>query len=226
MHILDETCSFNRIYKLNSSITIDDTTVEDIRKNLTLKLGTYLQDRKFDFEVISPIPNTGKLYTPTLSTYLGLDHVALFEKVQTLRTLRLDASERRQYYEAHLAAVEENIIKYRNSHVLFVDEALLSGITLRAVTRLCREYGLTNYSFLFMSPPNYLSCPFKHIKPKNRIISMEDLGRHGLNTMVENLQNEFKARNIIFTPFELFKEELGGKNVCSLCFYNPQNTCV
>lgn len=220
MHIADENCAFNRIYKLNNSISTGEQTIEQIRFDLSSAFGNCLKQLDLDIDVISPIPNTGRLYSDNLASILGKKSTEIFEKARRVRTLPLDTAKRQEYYDNNLDIIQENLNQYKHSHVLFVDEALLSGLTLTAVANLCKKNGLKNYSFALMSPPNFLACPFSHINPKARALPFQQIQLLGAKKSVLELRELLGAKHLIFTPFDVFKTAVGGKNVCTLCFLN------
>jgi len=216
VRILDEYCAFNRIYKLDGGLSVGRHKVKDVRAALSEEMARYISSLSLSYGAISPVPNTGGLYTHVLSELLGMPEIKIFEKETVERTLGAQVAEREGYYKKYLRCIESN--KCVDKKVLFVDEALLSGLTVQLISKACKENGIDNYSFAFMSPVNHLSCPFGHIVNTSRIFPYLNNGSY--EERIENFRKIVGAQEIIFLPYESFAMKVGGDSVCKLCFHN------
>ncbi len=219
MFVNDNSCSFNIIYKFNNNIALKDTSVKDVRKTLSMNLVEHIKQIGKTFDIVSPIPNTGKFYTKEIARRLEVKEVPLIEKDKQLRTLCYDTEERVQYYEGNLKLRQSQVEEYRDANILFVDEALISGITLQAIAKKCLMNGITNFSFAFISPINFLYCPFGYIAQKEHMFALNKVAKEGFHKVYDEYKTKLKANDLIFMPYKLFKKAVGNEYVCSLCFH-------
>lgn len=217
--MLDNKCSFNQIYKFGEKHVINGISIEEIRRGLSLGMAEYLLASSKTFDCISAIPNTGYFYAQQLAEAMDCRFVRIFEKKLFKRTLGTTATKRISTYDSLLMTLDA---VDKAAHTLFVDEALLSGLTVQVIADACQEIGLKHYSFMFMSPITLCHCPWGHIKHTDRWF--EKLNDKPTQAEVENLRhmliNATQAQEIIHCPPELFFNVIDSTANCSLCFYD------
>jgi glutamine phosphoribosylpyrophosphate amidotransferase len=216
MRIFDEYCAFNRIYKLDGALNVGKHKVEDVRQRLSESMAQHISLLGLSYDAVSPVPNTGGLYTHSISELLGMPEYKIFEKDTVERTLGGDALEREGYYQKHLKYIYSDVDI--DKKILFIDEALLSGLTVELIAKACKANGIANYSFAFMSPVNHLSCPFGHISNTSRVFSYLNDGTY--SDQIEVFRKKVGAQEIIFLPYSSFATRVGGDSVCKLCFHD------
>jgi len=217
--MIDNKCSFNHIYKFDADHVIDGVSVKDIRCRLGKRVASFLQASGTKFDIISAIPNTGYFYAEEIAESLGIEFRRIFEKISGKRTLGQTEAKRILDYQTLLIASDK---VPHNSHVLFIDEALLSGVTVRIIANACKQLGIHNYSFAFMSPVTYGQCPWDHIKNTHRqFASLTDTASGETRMiLIEKFKKEIGAQSVFFCPEALFYEVIDDSKTCTLCFYD------
>lgn len=217
--MLDNKCAFNQIYKFDGDHVINGISIREIRRELSLRMAAHLSAQGKSYECISAIPNTGYYYAEWLAEALDCKFARIFEKKQFKRTLGSTAKKRISTYDTLLMSLD-SIDK--TAHTLFVDEALLSGLTVQIIANACQEIGLMHYSFAFMSPITFCHCPWEHIKHTYRWF--ESLNGEPNAANVESLRlklmDSVQAQDIIHCPPEVFFGVIDSSTNCSLCFYD------
>lgn len=216
--MLDNKCAFNQIYKFGEKHIIDGVSIQEIRRGLSLGMADYLRAREKPYDCISAIPNTGYFYAQQLAEAMGRPFARIFEKKLFKRTLGATATKRVSTYDSLLMTLDA---VDKAAHTLFVDEALLSGLTVQIIANACQEIGLKRYSFAFMSPITLCHCPWGHIKHTDRWF--DGLNGKPSQAEVENLRRKLidvtQAQEIIHCPPEVFFDVIDSTANCSLCFY-------
>jgi glutamine phosphoribosylpyrophosphate amidotransferase len=220
--ISDEKCAFNLIYKLDIAHVVDGRSVASVRTRLASDLAAQLSASGEQFDVVSAIPNTGIFYAREVAEILGLPYVGIFEKKIAKKTLGNHASTRYQIYEDILKRVGKVA---SNSKVLFVDEALLSGTTVKIISKSCRDNGIRNISFAFASPPAFRQCPWGHIKNTDRYFSGLQYSelKDDMERLVDELKAELAVYRIFFLSADSFFERINQRSTCALCFWDDRD---
>lgn len=217
--MIDNKCVFNQIYKFGEKHVIDGISIQEIRSGLSIGMAGHLLANSKSYDCISAIPNTGYFYAQQLAEAMDCRFARIFEKKLFKRTLGSTATKRVSTYDSLLMTLDA---VDKDAHTLFVDEALLSGLTVQIIANACQEIGLKRYSFAFMSPITLCHCPWGHIKHTDRWF--EGLNGKPTLTEVENLRRKLidvtQAQEIIHCPPEVFFEVINSTANCSLCFYD------
>lgn len=217
--MLDNKCSFNQIYKFDGEHVIDGVSIREVRRGLSRGLAEYLSQLGKSYDCISAIPNTGYFYAECLAEALGCKFSRIFEKKLFKRTLGSAVKKRLSTYDSLLMSLDK---VDKTAHTLFVDEALLSGLTVQIIANACQEIGLKRYSFAFMSPIAMCHCPWGHIKNTDRWF--EGLNVEPTQANIETrrlaLIDTTQAQDIIHCPPHVFFSVIDSTTNCSLCFYD------
>jgi glutamine phosphoribosylpyrophosphate amidotransferase len=221
--MLDNKCAFNQIYKFDSEHVIDGVSIRELRRGLSRNMAGYLHSTGKSYDCISAIPNTGYFYAQGVAEALGCRFARIFEKKLFKRTLGTSAKKRLSTYDSLLMSIDA---VDKNAHTLFVDEALLSGLTVQIIANACQEIGLKRYSFAFMSPITLCHCPWGHIKHTDRWF--ESLNGDPTPAKVESLRRRLidatQAQDIVHCPPEAFFAVIDSATNCSLCFFDGIST--
>jgi glutamine phosphoribosylpyrophosphate amidotransferase len=215
--MIETKCAFNQIYKLDGDHFLHGERIRDVRRKLAYQMAGYIARLGLGFDYISGIPNTGYLYYNDLALALRCPSIRIFEKQVSERTLGSHLVKREAFYEANLVA-EQNVDL--NAHVLFVDEALLSGLTVVAIAEACRRVGIRKYSFAFMSPAITCYCPWEHIKHAGRYYEPINSNPSACTrrSLMSELQDRTGAQSILHCPAKRFGDVIDLEKSCTLCF--------
>ena len=215
----DNKCVFNQIYKFDGDHEIEGVLIGEIRRELSFRMADYLRTSGKSYDCVSAIPNTGYFYAQHMADAMNCRFDRIFEKKSFKRTLGSTAKKRIASYDTLLMSLDDID---KSAHTLFVDEALLSGLTVQIIADACQEIGLKRYSFAFMSPITMGQCPWGHIKHADRWF--EGLNGSPSLSHVETLRKELinitKAQDIIHCSPEVFFGVIDSSTTCSLCFYD------
>lgn len=218
--ITDEKCAFNIIYKFDRHYTVNGTQICDIRDSISFHIAENIKELGVDYDIISPIPNTGFYYAESVAKYLDCEYKVIFEKKSACRTLGKFREDRVREYKnllMHVDAVPTD------ARVLFIDEAMLSGLTVDVISNACIENNIKNYSFAFASPVIHCHCPWGHIKNTNRYFSeltrMDYLIQGGYEKTLKKLKNQTHTENLLFMPISRFVSAIDPSEICNLCFF-------
>jgi glutamine phosphoribosylpyrophosphate amidotransferase len=207
-------CAFNIIYTIDGSHSIDDELVSFIRKKIALAFSKKIIEDGINYDYVVPIPNTGKLYSRYIAKFIRAKHLNIFKKISDKRTLGLDGKSRNEFYNTGLQII--NSVP-KNSKVLFIDEALISGLTTLKIAHEAHKIGLKSYSFGYMSPPINGFCPWGNIKNTDRYFD-GIRNSSSINIMIEKIRKKSGANSIKFITNLDFLGAISGERTCSLCF--------
>lgn len=214
MVIDKDRCAFNIIYTIDGSHSIDSELVSFIRKKIALAFSKKIIEDGVNYDYVVPIPNTGKLYSRYIAKFIRAKHLNVFKKISDKRTLGLDGKSRNEFYNTGLQVI---ISVPKNSKVLFIDEALISGLTTLKIAHEAKKLGLKSYSFGYMSPPINGFCPWGNIKNTDRYFDgLSD--DNSINIMIEKIRKKSGANSIKFIANLDFLGAISGERTCSLCF--------
>jgi glutamine phosphoribosylpyrophosphate amidotransferase len=216
--MLDNKCAFNQIYKFDGDHVIGGVSIRELRRGLSRSMAEYLLASGKSYDCVSAIPNTGFFYAECVAEILGCRFARIFEKKIVQRTLGSNAKKRLSAYDSLLMSLDK---VDKSAHTLFVDEALLSGLTVKVIANACQEIGIMRYSFAFMSPITLCHCPWGHIKHTDRWF--ESINGTPRASNVESLKRKLiditQAQDIIYCPPEVFFQVIDSSSNCSLCFF-------
>jgi glutamine phosphoribosylpyrophosphate amidotransferase len=214
MLILDkDRCAFNIIYTIDGSHSIDSEFVSVIRKKIALHFAVKIMEKNESYDYVVPIPNTGKLYSRYIAKFIKARHLNIFKKVTNKRTLGLDDELRSQFYNLELDVINS---PPKDSRILFVDEALISGLTTLKIGAQAKKMGIKSYAFGYMSPPINGYCPWGNIKNTDRYF--DSICEKGLiENKIEELRLKVGAESIHFMDTSEFLNPLNRDKTCILC---------
>lgn len=214
MNITPNQCSFNIIYSFDADHDINGIPVSLFRRELAKCLAKQIQLSGKTYDHIIPIPNTGIFYGKWLAKFLGVNYLNPFKKRKKTRTLSLTRPERTDFYSRFL---EDNGIAENIDRVLFVDEALISGTTLFAISSWAQKKSIKNFSFAVASPPMINYCPDRIIKDEERALepSLSDIA---LTKRVNDFTLKLQCDDLFFVSSEEFNSIMTSNERCTLCF--------
>lgn len=217
--MLEDKCAFNHIYKFDADHIIGGVSIRDVRINLANGVADYLKKNNKHYDFVSAIPNTGYYYAEQVANKLDTKFVRIFEKKIYKRTLGSNRDKRVSIYDSILMSVSKAELE---GHILFIDEALLSGLSVQVIADACREIGIKKYSFAFMSPITFCQCPWGHIKNTSRWFDSLNLQLPDIDAIDINkhLLDKTNSQEIIHCPPDVFCNAVDCSMHCTLCFYD------
>lgn len=208
-------CSFNIIYTFDPDHEIDGKLVRSYRSDLAEILANkILKSTMHKYDYIVPIPMTGIFYAEKLARIMGIPMVEIFDRDKQTRTLSLTSVDRHEFYEKYFSKFK---MELENKRILIVDEALISGTTIKLLSNWLKRFPLLKYSFAFVSPPMSGYCPNRNIKENERIAKVTNLGEIDMNALNEFI-GQTGADTMYFNSAEDFNKLLFSNSRCSHCF--------
>lgn len=206
----EEDCSINLIYKLSEDTRIGNETIFDIRYKLGEELAKKaLSDLKaLDFDMICPVPNTGKTYARGFADAVGISYAEAVIKLERTRTLHINDSKKRRSIIKSVIDIPENEIEGRK--ICLIDEAIFTGMTLKIVCEALRGRGVANISVLIPTPMCIGKCRYNNFREKNML-----LGTMNINEACSFLG----ADRLIFQSKRAFEQIIKNSRMsCTDCF--------
>ena len=199
-------CALELIYTARPDSRIDGVEVAAVRAELAKRLA-----RKIDADpdAVVGVPETGSYYAAHIAAALGRPYLPAFVATARGRSALLDELRERQAVVQLKANVTESAV--RGKRVLLVDDSMISGTTLKLITRLLREKGgALEVHAALAAPPLRRRCPHGvKMPPESHMIANW--------VRPEDLKDVLEVDSLTYlTPDEL-EEAVKHKRVCTLC---------
>ena len=208
-------CAFELVYRARPDSHIFGTNIAEFR----IKVGKALAKKEdIDADIIVPVPESG-IFSAT-----GYSHQSniplVFALIRDYNMGRFffesDQIKRNALIKRKLKVVKELI---KDKKIIVVDEAIVTGTTLKVVVGMLKESGAKEVHIRIPSPVHKSPCDKGILSPKkdllfNRLIkeNKED------NKYIEEIfKNYFQADSLKFLDKESFMEVLGSENICTEC---------
>lgn len=196
-------CIFDIIYTYDNRIKVSNTTTGNIRNEFCKKIAEKIPvDHNFD--IVAPIPETGKLYSKEIARLTNIPHLEILTKNTHQRTTLLSQSERFKINANHFE-VESDLIQ--NKDILLVDETIVTGQTLWLVRRLLLKEGARSVSCALIMPPVKWLCPFGKRKKKEIFYNINS-----------NMRPKYNF-DLIYPDEKSAKEIITKYRFCDLCHF-------
>lgn len=206
----EEYCSINLIYKLSEDVKIEDKSVYDIRYKLGEELSKkYLYNyHKADFDMICPVPNTGRTYARGFADAVGIPYEEAIVKLDRIRTLHIDDSDKRKNIINRIIDISGSAIFGKK--ICLIDEAIFTGTTLEIICKALRSKGAENITILIPTPPCIGGCRYNIFGEKHMLCEK----------MNENEVCRFlSADRLMFQSYKTFKNVIScAGHSCTGCF--------
>lgn len=203
-------CVFRYLYCEKPESDIGSINVGDFRYELGFWLGNNLpRDLLVEIDCVVPIPNTGIPYAKGLAEAIGVPFCDALKKNTKKRCLCFEKSDLRKQFLNETIWIEDTLIK--GKRLLLVDEAILTGTTMKSVCSRLHEVGVTSIRVCVPSPVSNCRCQHGVMGQLNSLYA---------NTSVDEFASALGAEGITHISQELFHIFLRekGLNVCTECF--------
>ncbi|MEJ5307411.1 MAG: amidophosphoribosyltransferase [candidate division WOR-3 bacterium] len=205
-------CIFEWVYFARPDSIIDGIDVYNARYRLGEKLAEVLYDRRKDFDVVIPVPDTSRTAALALATKLNLPYrEGLIKNRYVGRTFIMPGQKKR------IDAVREKLhpikIELQNKRVLLVDDSIVRGNTSKSIVKLVREAKAKEVHFAVYSPPLKFPCYFGiDIQKTDEFIANK--------TSFDKIASEIGADSLTYLPLEKLIEGVGinRTDFCTSCF--------
>ncbi|HAF07733.1 MAG: amidophosphoribosyltransferase [bacterium] len=205
-------CIFEWIYFARPDSIIDGIDVYNARYRLGEKLAEVLKDRRKEFDVVIPVPDTSRTAALALSTKLELPYrEGLIKNRYIGRTFIMPGQKKR------IDAVREKLhpikIELKDKRVLLIDDSIVRGNTSKSIVKLVREAGAKEVHFAVYSSPLKFPCYFGiDIQKTDEFIANK--------TDFEKIATEIGADSLTYLPLEKMIEGVGVRrnDFCTSCF--------
>lgn len=203
-------CAFQVVYNSAKKTDISPHKSSKIRKQLCLSLISKIRHDR-DFDIVAPIPNTGRLYSKIIAEYLEIPHIEVFKKKQDHRTTGLKNNQRLSLNRKLFLL---NSLNLKGKKVLIVDEAYATGQTAKIISQIALSNGAQSISFAFAAPPIVSVCPFDKV-------FRDYLYPYQLESEAERLEEikaYLQAESVEFVSKNEFYKIFSDQKTCFKCF--------
>lgn len=146
-------CVFEYVYLARPDSTLDGISVYTAR----LKMGERIADKirqnydLTDFDVIVPVPDSGRHAALSVATTLDIPYREGFVKNRYVgRTFIMPGQEvRRKSIRQKLSVIRD---EFNGKHVLLVDDSIVRGNTSKEIIKMAREAGATKVTIVSAAP--------------------------------------------------------------------------
>lgn len=144
-------CIFEWVYFARPDSIIDKIDVYNARYRLGEQLAEELKERKNDFDVIIPVPDTARTAALACATKLNLPYrEGLIKNRYIGRTFIMPGQKKR------MDAIREKLhpirIELEGRRVLLIDDSIVRGNTSKSIVKLVRDAGAEEVHFAVYSP--------------------------------------------------------------------------
>jgi len=149
-------CALELVYTARPDSRIDGVEVAAARAEVA---GRIAEKIKTDVDVVTGVPETGSYYAAHIAAALKKPYIPAFVATTRGRSALLDEVRERMAVIQLKANVVESAVRGRR--VLLVDDSIISGITLKLITKLLREKGgAVEVHAAVAAPPLRRRCPY------------------------------------------------------------------
>jgi amidophosphoribosyltransferase len=211
-------CVFEYIYFMRGDSVVDNTIVNDFRKQLGQKIVKQLLDKPesesdLNFSIgkswidkkaiICGVPKSGIIYGESISDELGLEYQQFIKRRNNygLRTFILENDEKRIASCKEKYEIDGNIIK--NKVIIVVDDSIVRGNTIKYLIKYLRQHQPKEIHLISGCPPIKYPCHYGvdfpdieeliankiPIKELSNKLGVESLHYLDLNNLVEVSNN-------------------------------------
>tara|TARA_B100000749_G_scaffold280887_1_gene279846 strand:- start:78117 stop:79574 length:1458 start_codon:yes stop_codon:yes gene_type:complete len=206
-------CAFKMIYSLRPDMLIADQNANDFR----IKAGHKISEESpvpEDIDFVVPIPESG-IYSATgvaagsgKPIYFGIIRDYFTEKTLYSATLQ----NRYENLKRKLIPVREIL---EGKKIVLVDEAVLSGSTLKVVVSMLKDVGVREIHIRIPSPPMVNECSAK-VLPNLKLAGKNMTNQKALE---DQLQSDFNVDSFAFLSTKAFISIASSKEkMCFDCF--------
>ncbi|ELZ51167.1 dTDP-4-dehydrorhamnose reductase [Halorubrum distributum JCM 9100] len=210
-----EYCSFRPIYRMDIAEEFQGQSSGEIRKRLGAVLA---REDDIEPDVVVPIPKSGIYPAIGYAEEIGSPlEFALSKQQLRKRTLYDESIDRINVLEEKMRAIKSLI---ENKTVAVVDEAVLSGKTLRTVIPILGA--ASKIHVRISSPPVTQTCP-AYMHPENSNIFVDDLDIDSESNDIESaIAAELNVSSVKYVDRDSYLLEMGveGDDICSFCFHS------
>ena len=203
-------CVFRYLYCEKPESEIGSINVGHFRYELGFLLGKNLPRDLFDeVDYVVPIPNTGILYAKGLAEAIGVPFCAALKKGTEKRCLCFEKADLREQFLNDMIQIEDTAI--RGKRLLLVDEAILTGTTMKSVCSRLHQAGAAGIRVCVPSPVSNCRCQRGVMGQLNSLYA---------NTSVAEFASALGVEGITHISQDLFHRFLRekGLDVCTECF--------
>jgi dTDP-4-dehydrorhamnose reductase/adenine/guanine phosphoribosyltransferase-like PRPP-binding protein len=207
-------CTFRPIYIQDLTDSFGDASSSAIRQRLG---ATHAERDNVDADAVVPIPQSGIYPASGYANGATLPlKFALSKQNLRHRTLYDTGIERGSIMDDAMRAIPEMIA---DKSIVVVDEALLSGTTVRSVIPKLRD--ASEIHLRISSPPVVRHCP-AGIHPESTNLMIEDLDGlddADLSAIEDRLADELEITSVRFVPTDVYNEIVRKPDgSCTHCF--------
>ena len=206
-------CSVNYLYRKAPEAAFGLSTVATLRHELGYALAKSIpREVANELDMIVPVPETGKVYAKGLSIGLGLPYVEAIFKSDLKRSFDIESfDERREFLFSRLSVLPGVLAGKR---VMVVDEAIFTGATLKVVSHLLQEEGVSCIYYAIPTPEARYGCNFNML-PKRSLLSEY--------VRKEDLWVYFNVRGVFFQDEKYFIQSIDQFGPqCVACFIHRE----
>lgn len=206
-------CMFEWIYFATPESIMEGTPVYGARLALGNKLGekinVMLEAKKFDVDVVIPVPESGRIAAIALSETINRPYRELLIKNRYIQRsfILKDQEARKNAVQMKLIPVASEI---KDKRVMIVDDSIVRGTTSRRLIETLRLAGAKEVYFVSTCPPITDPCYFGIDFP----LKSELIAAQGDETVVADALG---ADAVIYQDLEGMKEALNQEGLCTGC---------
>jgi len=190
--------TFEWIYTAYPPFIIDRKEVASVRKNIGRLLA---KNYPVDADVVSPIPNSGKLHAKGFSRESGIPDEEIFIRYDYSDRSYTPATQEERYFQAEtkLIPMEEMIAGQR---IVLIDDSIVRGTQMLNRASVLKELGAKEVHARIACPPLMAACEYgKTTKKDNDCIAQR--------MSLEKIQEELRLDSLKYATVEMIEEATG-----------------
>ena len=167
-----------------------------------------------NFDMVVPVPNTGKTYAKGFADKTGINYIELLNKIEDMRTCYMKDLDVRKSLIEKLINITDNDISGRS--ICLIDEAIFTGTTLKSVCDTLRRKQVGKITLMIPTPPCVGNCRYHELSSENMLLKNHSIEEACLYLGADRLRYQCKND---------FESIISGTGItCKECFANKKNT--
>lgn len=212
-------CAFRLIYSVRSDMLVQEQNASSFRIDVGRRLA---KEAPAKADIVCPVPESGIFGATGFSAESKIPlFFGIIRDYYTKKTLYESNKGLRSEIIRRKLIVNKEIVKGKD--IILVDEAILSGRTLKVVIEKVKEAGAKKIHVRIPAPPMRFNCKYLVLSAKASLLAdnfreEKDYARYK-NDFEEVLQEHFGVDSVRFLCKDSFEEALGEKDrYCMECF--------
>ncbi|MCB0347600.1 MAG: amidophosphoribosyltransferase [Bdellovibrionales bacterium] len=208
-----KSCMFEWVYFAGVEGKVATQNVYDVRFRLGKSLATTIKQKwkhkKFEPDLVAPVPDTSRTSALALAEELGLPYREVLIKNRYIQRSFIlnNQTERAKAIEWKLNPIVSEI---KDKKILLVDDSIVRGTTSKKIIKMLKDFGAKEVYLASACPQIEYPCYYGIDFPDKKEL-VASIGNE------EAIANWIGVEDVTYLTNDLLKEAIGSTNICNAC---------